>query len=107
MLGSIFLVLVGLLMGAAFKTITQVNSWSSVVMLALMLPGMFGDFLSPPKPLSTIINAIPTSHMVRAVTQGMAGTATAAGAATNLGVLAGAAAISFAAVIWFLKRERA
>ena len=47
-LGSIFLVQVGLLMGAAFKAINQVNSWSSIVMIVLMLPGMFGDFLPPP-----------------------------------------------------------
>ena len=58
-LGSIFLVQVGLLMGAAFKAINQVNSWSSIVMIVLMLPGMFGDFLPPPEPVVTIHEADP------------------------------------------------
>ena len=30
-LGSLFLVLVGLLMGGLWKTLTQVNTWTSVV----------------------------------------------------------------------------
>lgn len=105
-LGAVFLVLVGLLMGAAFRTLSQVNSWSSIVMLALMLPGMLGDFLAPPEPLPTIMRFIPTSYMARAVSQGMAGTSTAGSALLNLGMLAGASVVCFAAVIWFLRRER-
>jgi len=105
-LGSVFLVLVGLLMGAAFKTLSQVNSWSSIVMLALMLPGMMGDFLAPPEPVPTIMRLIPTSYMARAVTQGMQGTGTAGSAMLNLGALAVVSVICFAAVIWFLRRER-
>jgi len=105
-LGSIFLVLVGLLMGAAFKTLSQVNSWSSIVMIGLMLPGMFGDFLTPPEPIPTIMKFVPTSYMARAVSQGMAGTITVSSAAVNLGTLAIASVLAFAAVIWFLRRER-
>jgi ABC-2 type transport system permease protein len=105
-LGSVFLVLVGLLMGAAFKTLSQVNSWSSIVMLALMLPGMFGDFLAPPEPIPTIMKFIPTSYMARAVSQGMANEITAASAMLNLGALAVASVLAFVAVIWFLRRER-
>ncbi len=105
-LGAVFLVLIGLLMGAGFKTLSQVNSWSSIVMLALMLPGMMGDFLAPPEPLPTIMRLIPTTYLARAVTQGMAGTSTAGSAALNLGVLAASSVVCFAAVIWFLRRDR-
>ena len=105
-LGSVFLVQVGLLMGAAFKTVAQVNSWSSIVMLALMLPGMFGDFLPPPEPIPTIMKLIPTTYLAKAVTQGMADTATLTSTAINLGVLTLASAAAFAGIIWFLKRER-
>lgn len=105
-LGSTFLVLVGLLMGAAFKQLTQVNSWSSIVMLVLMMPGMFGDIMPPPEPVATVMKLIPTHYLALSVTQGMNNTATMAGSLINLGVLAGMSIISFAAVIWFLKRER-
>lgn len=105
-LGSIFLVLIGLLMGAAFKTLSQVNSWSSIVMLGLMLPGMFGDFLAPPEPIPTIMRFVPTSYMARLISQGMANEITPGAAVTNLGALAVASVVSFAAVIWFLRRER-
>ncbi len=104
--GSIFLVLVGLLMGAAFKTLSQFNSWSSIVMLALMLPGMFGDFLPPPEPIPTIMKFVPTSYMAHALTQGMAGTITARNAMIDLGALVIASVIAFAGVVWFLRRER-
>lgn len=105
-LGSVFLVLIGLLMGAAFNQMTQVNSWSSIVMLVLMLPGMFGDFLPPPEPIPTVMKLIPTSYMAAAVNQGMLNTVTLSSAITNLGVLAAATILAFAAVIWFLRRER-
>jgi ABC-2 type transport system permease protein len=108
LLGAVFLVQLGLLMGAMFKTVNQVNSWSSIVMLALLLPGMFSDaFLPPPEPLPTILGFIPTSYMANAITQGMANSATASSAALNLGVLAVSAVVAFVAVIWFLRRERA
>jgi ABC-2 type transport system permease protein len=106
LLGSVFLVLVGLLMGAAFKTLSMVNSWSSIVMIALMLPGMFGDFLAPPEPIPTIMRLVPTSYMARAITQAMGDTITASSAMLNLGALAISSALAFVAVIWFLRRER-
>jgi len=104
--GSLFLVMVGLLMGAIFKTVSQVNSWSSLVMLALLLPAMMSDFLAPPKPISTLMGLVPTTYMVRGLTQGMNDTATLAGMAINLGVLAAATSTAFIAIIWFLRRER-
>lgn len=106
LLGSMFVVQVGLLMGAALKTTAQVNSWSSIVMLLLILPGMFGDFLPPPEPIPSIMKAIPTHYMALLVSQGMADSATLTSALVNLGVLAVAAGVAFAGVIWFLRRER-
>jgi ABC-type Na+ efflux pump permease subunit len=106
LLGSIFLVQVGLLMGAAFKTINQVNSWCTIVMLVLMLPGMLGDFLPPPEPIPTLMKLIPTTYMVEAMNQGMSNSVTLSSAAINLGMLAVTSLAAFVAVIWFLRRER-
>ena len=93
------LVQVGLLMGAASRAINQVNSWSSIVMIVLMLPGMFGDFLPPPEPVVTIMKLIPTSYMVEAINQGMSGSATLSSVAIDLGVLAATSLAAFGAVI--------
>jgi hypothetical protein len=49
---------------------------------------------------------LPTHYMTAAITQGMNNTATLTGTMVNLGVLAAMSVIAFAAVIWFLKRER-
>jgi ABC-2 type transport system permease protein len=106
LLGAIFLVQAGLLMGAVFQTISQVNSWSTVVMLVLMLPGMLGDFLPPPEPIPALMKLIPTSYMVEAMNQGMSNSVTLSSAAINLGVLAVTSLAAFSAVIWSLRRER-
>lgn len=106
-LGSVLLVQVGLLMGAAFKTVTQVNSWSSVVMLALLLPAMLGGNLMPlPESVKTVTRLIPTYYMADAVMGGLASEATWQQAALDLAVLAICTIIAFTGVIYFLKRER-
>jgi ABC-2 type transport system permease protein len=107
LVGAVFLVQVGLLMGAAFKTVTQVNSWSSVIMLALLLPAMLGgNLFSMPQPVEMVMRLLPTYYMADAITGGLANQATWQQAFLDLAVLAACAAIAFAGVVYFLKRER-
>ena len=105
-LGSLFLVLVGLLMGALFSTMTQVNTWSSIVMLALLIPAMFILPPQPPAPFSTITRLIPTSYMADAISIGLSGRATLGNVGLDLLVLAVATVIVAVAVLWALRRER-
>lgn len=105
-LGALFLVFVGLLMGALFSTITQVNTWSSIVMLALLIPAMFILPPQPPAPVSTITRLIPTSYMANAISIGLSGKATLSNVGLDLLVLAGATVLVLAAVLWALRRER-
>lgn len=105
-LGALVLVLTGLLLGAIFKTTAQVNTWSSIVMLALLVPAMFIMWPKPPEPIPTIMRFIPTNHIASALTAGLDGSATLAGAGIDLLILAVCAAVVFFAVIWFLRRER-
>lgn len=105
-LGSLFLVLVGLLMGALFSTMTQVNTWSSIVMLALLIPAMFILPPQPPAPFSTITRLIPTSYMADAISIGLSGKATLGNVGLDLLVLAVATLIVAVAVLWALRRER-
>ncbi len=105
-LGSLFLVLVGLLMGALFSTMTQVNTWSSIVMLALLIPAMFILPPQPPAPVSTITRLIPTSYMADAISIGLSKKATLGNVGLDLLVLAVSTVIVLVAVLWALRRER-
>lgn len=105
-LGSLFLVLVGLLMAAIFSTTQQVNTWSSFVMLLFMVPGMFGSFLPPPGALRTAMRVIPTSYMASAIEAGVNNRPWSLSVAVDLVVLAAVALAAFGAVVWFLRRER-
>jgi ABC-2 type transport system permease protein len=105
-LGALFLVLSGLLLGAIFKTAAQVNTWSSIVMLALLVPAMFIMWPKPPEPIPTIMRFIPTNHVASAISAGLDGSATFANAGVDLLILAGCVIVVFFAVIWVLRRER-
>jgi ABC-type multidrug transport system permease subunit len=105
-LGSLFLVQVGLLLGAAFQTTSQVNTWSSMIMLLFLLPAMFGDFLTPPEPIPTLMRLIPTSYMTNTISLAMSNKATVGTVGLNLAILAASAMVAFGAVIWVLRRER-
>jgi ABC-2 type transport system permease protein len=105
-LGSLFVVQVGLLMGAVFTTTTQVNTWSTIIMLALLVPAMLAMPPRPPAPVSTIVGLIPTSHMADAISMGMSNTASPSSAILDLLILAAATAIVTAALVWALRRDR-
>lgn len=105
-LGSLFLVQVGLLMGAVFGETAQVNTWSSIVMLALLVPTLFVMPPRPPAPVSTITNLIPTSHMAEAIIIGLSKGASLGDAGLHLLVLAAATVVVSAAVVWALRRGR-
>jgi ABC-2 type transport system permease protein len=105
-LGSLFLVLVGLLLGAVFKTTAQVNTWSSITMLALLFPAMFVLPPKPPEPIPTIMQWIPTSHIASALAAGLHGDAAPATTGIDLLILAGCALVAFLGVWWALRRER-
>jgi len=106
LLGSFFLVLTGLLMGAVFKTTAQVNTWSSIVMLALLFPAMFVLPPKPPEPIPTILQFIPTSHIATALSAALSGTADVGTTGIDLLILAVCSLVAFLAVLWAMRRER-
>jgi len=103
LLGALFTVMVGLLMGGLFQTTAQVNTWSSIVMLALTMPSWF-TVLAVPAPLQSILRLIPTHYMVEILNRSLAGEASWANSGLPLGVLAGSAVIVFLAVVWTVER---
>ena len=103
-LGSLFLVLVGLAMGGFFKTITQVNTWSSVFLVVLLLPSWV-SVMPLPDPFGMIIRLVPSYYLVDLLNQSMAGKATFGSIWSSLIVLAVCTAVAFSVVVWTVKRE--
>jgi ABC-2 type transport system permease protein len=105
-LGALFLVQCGLLLAAILSTTTQVNTWSSALMLVLLVPAMFSLAPQPPAPLSTMMRLIPTGAMADAITIGLTGASSLSKLWLDMSVLAAATGLMFGGVVWALRRER-
>jgi ABC-2 type transport system permease protein len=104
LLGALFLVAAGLLMGSVFRTTMQVNTWSSIIMLVFLAPTWFTVFQLP-SVLDTVIHLIPTFYLADLLTQSLNNAVTLTGAGTDLAVLLGSMILTFGAVIWTLRRQ--
>lgn len=103
-LGTLFMVALGLVMGGLFRTTMQVNTWSSIIMLALLLPSWL-TVLPVPRALEATFRFIPSFYMVKPLQLALTGEATLAKVWVDLLVLAGCTIAAFAAVVWMLWRE--
>lgn len=105
LLGALFAVLFGLFMGALFRTAQQVNTWSSLAMLVLLIPSWTG-VIALAGPIETALRVIPTYYMVQALSRALAGEANLAAVWTDLSVLVASVVLMFGAVVWALRREQ-
>jgi ABC-2 type transport system permease protein len=104
LLGSLFLIAVGLLVGGLLRTTMQVNTWASIVMLALMSPSWF-TIVSLPAPVDVALRLTPTYYLTQALGLALAGEASLARVGGHLAILLGSVIVAFAAVVWMLRRE--
>lgn len=104
LLGSLFAVAVGLLMGGLSKTTGQVNTWSSIVMIGLMVP-TWGGVFGPPNVVETLFRLVPTYYFADAMRRSLNGSGWSGAVWLDLGVLAGGTALVLAGVVWALRRE--
>ncbi len=106
LLGSLFVVALGLFLGSLFRTTHQVNTWSSILMLVLMMPSWL-TILGLPAVLATLFRLIPTYYMSAVVNLAFAGQATLGKVWDDLAILAACIVAAFALVTWTLKKEAA
>jgi ABC-2 type transport system permease protein len=104
LIGSAFAVLVGLLIGGLFRTMSQVNTWSSLVMLVLILPTWF-TLASDASPIATVIRLIPTFYLAEALGLSLAGNWSVGRIAADLAIVAACAVAALVGVVWLLRRE--
>jgi ABC-2 type transport system permease protein len=104
-LGSLMMVAIGLFLGGFLNTMHQVNTWSSVLMLTLLLPSWFTGIIDVPS-LETVSKIIPSYYLADTLTLSLPGMATFANVWLNLAILLACVILIFGAVVWSLRRER-
>lgn len=104
LLGALFMVAVGLLMGSLCRTTMEVNTWASIVALALTVPTWF-TVMPMPKVLEMILRLIPTYYLAKAWELALAGETSLGQVGTSLAVMTGSAVVVLAAATWMLRRE--
>ena len=101
--GMLFMVMIGLLMGGLFQTMNQVNSWSSIVMLLLMVPSF--SFPGMPEAVTRVYRLIPSDAFVRALRVALSGEGVQFAWWGNLLLLGAMTLLLFGGVVWALRRE--
>lgn len=102
LLGLIFVVSIGLVMGSLLNNIMQVNTWASSVLIVLLAPSF--PSLGLPAAVETAMRLIPTYYLIEALKLSLAGSA-ASRIWGHLGVVLVCSVIAFAAATWALRRR--
>jgi len=104
LLGTTLMVLAGLAMGGLLGSIAQVNTWSSILLVVLLLPSWF-TVVPLPAPGDAVVRLIPSYYLVDLLDRAASGAASLSTIWVSLVVLAACAAAAFAGVVWTLKRQ--
>ncbi len=103
-LGSLLVVGLGLFMGSLFRTTHQVNTWASILMLALMMPSWL-TILGLPPVLATLFKLIPTYYLSNIMNMAFMGQATFSKVWLDLTILTGCIIAVYASVVFVLRKE--
>lgn len=103
-LGALLVVTIGLWVGSVLNTVMQVNTWGTILLFVLIIPGYFGAF-SVSSSLESIMRLVPTYHMLSALSQTLQGPTPIAQVAVNLLVMVGFIVACFAGLVWTLRRQ--
>ncbi len=104
LLGSVFVVAVGLFFGSVLRTTRQVNTWSGILILALMLPSWLGLFSSSMSWM-VVFKLIPTYYVSNLIRLAMVGTNVFSQLAPDFAILILCIVAAFALVVWDLRRD--
>lgn len=109
LLCALVLVEMGLLLGSLFDDVVTLNTWGTLVMLALMLPGMLYTLLASGLfrlgLLQWIVRLLPTYYFLEIVFAALSGQFIAERVAATLGLLAGLAILLFFLTVGALRRQ--
>ena len=100
--GLLFVVGVGMVIGSLLKNTMQVNTWASLVLMVLLAPSF--PSIGITKWFDTAMRFIPTYYLSEALKLSMAGTISSQ-LWINLAVLTGCTLVVFFAAAWALRRR--
>ena len=103
---AVVLVGLGLLLGGAFKTQAQLNTWSGLVILPLLAPSITIGLSTPPV-VNAVLFVLPTSQTMRLGINAFAGEAIFARTWLSYVILLAWAALAYGLVWWRLRRQEA
>lgn len=101
-LGMVFVVAVGLVMGSLLNNTMQVNTWASSVLIVLLVPSF--PSLGLPGALDTAMRFIPTYYLTEALNMSMTGNAPSR-IWGHLAVVLGCTVVAFFTAVWALRRR--
>lgn len=104
-LGALLVVLIGLLMGSLFNTVNEINTWSSVVILALMVPS-WTTMLQMPDKVETFLRLLPTYYLGQLVTASTTGQVVWSEFGLQISIMVVCIVAVFGAAVWGIQRER-
>jgi ABC-2 type transport system permease protein len=102
LVGLLFVVGVGMVVGSLLKNTMQVNTWASLVLMVLLAPSF--PSIGITKWFDTVMRFIPTYYLSEALKLSMAGTVSSQ-LWINLAVLAGCTLVVFAAAAGALRQR--
>src|SRR5688500_319227 len=100
--GLLFVVGVGLVIGSLLKNTMQVNTWASLVLMFLLAPSF--PSIGITKWFDTAMRIVPTYYLSEALKLSMAGNVTSR-LWMHLAVLTGCTLVIFFAAVWALRRR--
>jgi ABC-2 type transport system permease protein len=110
-IGSFVVVEIGLLLGSSLPDVTSVTTWSSMVSLVLLIPGMFRTFLTSGLVkggvLLTISRLIPTHYVLDMASMAMSNQTTLSAIGLDLAVLIACVFVFLGANVYALRRREA
>jgi ABC-2 type transport system permease protein len=102
LLGLVFVVAIGLVMGSLLNNMMQVNTWASTVLILLLAPSF--PSLGLPAAVDTAMRFIPTYYLTEALKLSLAGAASSR-IWGHLAVLLLSTVVAFSAAVWALRRR--
>jgi hypothetical protein len=105
-LTSVTLVGLGLLLGGLMRTQTQLNTWSSVALLPLIIPAIVVG-LALPGWAEAIVSLIPTAQTMRLGVNALAGRQLFGAQWLSVAIIVGWAAAAYGLVWWRVSRQEA
>ena len=105
LVGALFAVGVGLLMGSSFETAQQVGAWSIIPIVMLMAPIMLTMLGNLPQVLESWLPWMPTIALANLFLLSFSGSATLARVLPDLALVLAWTLPLYAAVIWIVRRS--